>query len=430
MNERSRIRNFSIIAHIDHGKSTLADRMLEVTGTIAVRDQRAQVLDAMDLERERGITIKAHPVTMRYRARDGQDYQFNLIDTPGHVDFSYEVARSLAACEGALLVVDATQGVQAQTVANTHLAAELNLEIIPVLNKIDVAGADCEGVAHQIEDVLTIPMDGGLRVSAKTGVGVEEAMEAIVRRIPPPRASLVETTRALVFDSSFDAFRGVITVVRVFDGELTAGDRIRLMSTGQDYEIKEVGRFCPKPVLTDRLRTGDVGYLIGNIRHPSEILIGDTVTRADRPASVPLPGFRKVHPMVFCGIYPVNSADYEKLKSSMERFALNDSSLQFQNESSSALGFGLRCGFLGLLHMEIVQERLRREYDLDIIGTYPGVVYRVFMSSGEMKEIDNPAFLPDPTRIARIEEPMIRAFLICMNDQIGDILHLVMDKRG
>jgi GTP-binding protein LepA len=430
MTEPSRIRNFSIIAHIDHGKSTLADRMLELTGTIAVRDRREQVLDAMDLERERGITIKAHPVTMRYQGPDGVEYQFNLIDTPGHVDFSYEVARSLAACEGALLVVDATQGVQAQTVANTHLATELNLVIIPVLNKIDVAGADVEGVSKQMEDVLAIPMDDALHVSAKTGLNVEALMRAIVERIPPPRASAPDGVRALVFDSAFDAYRGVVPVVRVFDGELVAGARIQMMSTGQEYEIKEVGRFHPKPQPTPKLAAGEVGYLVGNIRHPSEVRCGDTVTRADRPSAVALPGFRKVRPMVFCGLYPVDSADFEKLKSSIDRFALNDSALQYQPESSSALGFGLRCGFLGLLHMEIVQERLRREYELDIIGTYPGVVYRVHLVSGEMKEIDNPVLLPDPTRIVRIEEPVIQAFLICMNDQIGDILQLVMEKRG
>jgi GTP-binding protein LepA len=430
MPDLSLIRNFCIIAHIDHGKSTLADRMLELTGTIETRDRRDQVLDAMDLERERGITIKAHPVTMRHAARDGRVYAFNLIDTPGHVDFSYEVARSIYACEGALLVIDVSQGVEAQTVANTHLAAEHNLAIIPVLNKIDLPGANVGDVLRQLEDVLAIPADEALRVSAKTGEGVPELMEAIVARIPPPRAGRPAETRALVFDSTFDTFRGVVSYLRVFDGDLGAGDRIRLMSTGQDYEIKEVGTFRPKPVAVGRLGAGEVGYLIGNIRHPSEIRIGDTVTRADRLAAEPLPGFKKAHPMVFCGLYPVNSADFERLKASMEKFALNDSALVYQAESSLALGFGLRCGFLGLLHMEVVTERLRREYDLDIITTYPGVVFRVFLRDGTMQEIDNPALLPDVTRIERIEEPMIHAFVICHGEHIGDVMALVMDKRG
>jgi len=425
-----RIRNFCIIAHIDHGKSTLADRILERTGAIAARDQRAQVLDAMDLERERGITIKAHPVTMSYTARDGQTYRFNLIDTPGHVDFSYEVARSLSACEGALLVVDVTQGVEAQTVANTHLAAEQGLTILPVLNKTDLPGADIPGVCHQIEDLLAIPMEEHCEVSAKTGAGVPDLLEQIVSRIPPPRVPLPGQTRALVFDSTFDTFRGVVTYLRVTDGELRRGQRIRLMSNDREYELKEVGQFTPKPVARDVLAAGDVGYLIGNIKHPSEILIGDTVTRSDQPAAAPLPGFRKVQPMVFCGLYPVDSSDYEKLKASLEKFSLNDSSIIFQPESSSALGFGFRCGFLGLLHMEIVQERLRREYDVDIISTYPGVVYRVYLTDGTMKEVDNPVFLPDITRIDRIEEPIIVARIICRSEQIGDVMQLALDKRG
>lgn len=426
----SHIRNFCIIAHIDHGKSTLADRILELTGLLDRREHPDQVLDAMDLERERGITIKAHPVTMPYRSRDGRLFEFNLIDTPGHVDFSYEVARSIAACEGAILVVDATQGVEAQTVANTHLAVEHGLTIIPALNKIDLPGANIEETIRQIEDVLAIPMDDCLRISAKTGEGVPELMEAIVARIPPPRAAADPGMRALVFDSTFDAFRGVVSYIRVFEGDLGPGDRIRLMSTGAEYEVKEVGRFTPRPTPCDRLHAGAVGYLIGNIKHPSEIRIGDTVTRVDRPAAAPLPGFRKARPTVFCGLYPVNSADFEKLKASIERFSLNDSAIVFQPENSTALGFGLRCGFLGLLHMEIVQERLRREYDLDIISTYPGVVYRVHLTNGQMREVDNPAFLPDPTQIDHIEEPMIRAFIICPNENIGDVMQLVMDKRG
>ncbi len=425
-----RIRNFCIIAHIDHGKSTLADRLLELTGLISPRDAMPQVLDAMDLERERGITIKAHPVCMPYRARDGVEYWFHLIDTPGHVDFSYEVTRSMAACEGAILVVDATQGVEAQTVANTLLAMEYNLTIIPVLNKIDLPGADIDGVRRQIEEVLAIPADDALCASAKTGQGVPELVEEIVRRIPPPRAGRADTLRALVFDSTYDPYRGVVPYVRVVDGEIRPGSMIRLMSTGRDYEVKEVGQFSPKPVPKDVLGMGMVGYLVAGIRHPSEIRIGDTITDSRRPAGEPLPGFRRVRPMVFCGLYPVNSADYEKLKASLEKYSLNDSALEFQPESSSALGLGFRCGFLGLLHMEIVQERLRREYDCDLIATYPGVVYRVYLTNGEMREVDNPVHLPEPTRIERIEEPVIRARILSHSEHIGDVMQLILDKRG
>lgn len=427
---RERIRNFCIIAHIDHGKSTLADRLLERTGLISVRDAMPQVLDAMDLERERGITIKAHPVCMPYTAADGLSYQFHLIDTPGHVDFSYEVARSIAACEGALLVVDASQGVEAQTVANALLAMEHNLDLVPVLNKIDLPSADVAEVVRQIEEILAIPMDEPLCVSAKTGEGIEAVLEAIVRRIAPPRPGQPGQTRALVFDSTYDTFRGVVPYVRVVDGELRPGRSIRLMSTGADYEIKEVGQFVPKPSPRPSLPEGGVGYVIATIRHPSEVLIGDTMTDAGHPASAPLPGFRRIRPMVFCGLYPVNSADFEKLKASLERYALNDSALQYQPESSSALGLGFRCGFLGLLHMEIVQERLRREFDCDIIATYPGVVYRVHLTDGEVREIDNPVFLPDPTRIDYIEEPLIVARIICHNEHIGDMMQLIMNKRG
>nr|MBP7275776.1 translation elongation factor 4 [Kiritimatiellia bacterium] len=354
-----RIRNFCIIAHIDHGKTTLSDRLLELTGTIERREMADQVLDAMDLERERGITIKMHPVTMRYRAADGFEYQLNLIDTPGHVDFTYEVARSISACEGALLVVDATQGVEAQTVANTHLANAHNLTIIPVLNKVDLASANVAEVSRQIEEILAIPMDEAMHVSAKTGVGVPALLEAILQRIPPPAAGRADATRALVFDSTFDAYRGVVSYIRVVDGEIRAGQRIRLMSSGAEYDVKEVGQFRPAMSVRPALAAGEVGYLIGNIKHPSEILIGDTVTRSDRPSSEPLPGFKRIHPMVYCGLYPVNSSDFEKLKFSLEKYSLNDSAIVYQAESSSALGFGFRCGFLGLLHMEIVQERLR-----------------------------------------------------------------------
>ncbi len=430
MSDLSHIRNFCIIAHIDHGKSTLADRMLELTHTIDKRQFRDQVLDDMDLERERGITIKAHPVTMFYKARNGETYQFNLIDTPGHVDFSYEVSRSLSACEGALLVVDATQGVEAQTVAHTFLALEQNATLIPVLNKIDMPSANVAEVSKQVEDVLAIPMHESFQVSAKTGQGVEEVLEAIVRDIPPPKGEPEELTRALVFDSEYDTFRGVVVYVRVKDGDITAGNMIRLMGTGRDYEVKEVGRFSPQPVPTDTLRTGEVGYLMANIKVASEIRIGDTITKAKQPAQVALPGFREFRPMVFTGLYPVDGDDYEKLKASIDKLALNDSSFVYQAESSIALGFGFRCGFLGLLHMEIMQERLRREYGLNIIATYPGVIYRVYQRDGTMIEVDNPMRLPDPTKIERIEEPLVKSFIICHNENIGDILQLVMDRRG
>jgi GTP-binding protein LepA len=430
MSDLSHIRNFCIIAHIDHGKSTLADRILELTHTIDKRHFRDQVLDDMDLERERGITIKAHPVTMLYTARDGSQYHLNLIDTPGHVDFSYEVSRSLSACEGALLVVDATQGVEAQTVAHTFLATGQGVTLIPVLNKIDLPNSNPETAARQIEDILAIPMHDSFQVSAKTGEGVADVLEAIVQRIPPPVSTGDEGTRALVFDSEYDVFRGVIVYIRVVDGAIRAGDVIRLMGTGRDYEVKEVGVFTPKPLPTQTLDTGGVGYLVANIKNASEIRIGDTVTKANRPAKTALPGFKEFRPMVFTGLYPVDAGDYEKLKSGMEKLSLNDSSFVYQTESSVALGFGFRCGFLGLLHMEIVQERLRREYGLNIIATYPGVIYRVFQHGAEMIEIDNPIRLPDPTKIEHIEEPLVTAFIICHNEHIGDMLQLVMERRG
>ncbi|HBA86173.1 MAG TPA: elongation factor 4 [Verrucomicrobia bacterium] len=430
MSELIYTRNFCIIAHIDHGKSTLADRMLELTNTVEKRHLKEQLLDDMDLERERGITIKAHPVTMRYTARNGQLYRFNLIDTPGHVDFSYEVSRSLSACEGALLVVDVTQGVEAQTVAHTYLAMEQGVKIIPVLNKIDMQNANVEEVSKQIEDILAIPMHDCLKVSAKTGVGVADVLEAMVSMIPPPVSKYPDTTRALVFDSEYDAYRGGVVYVRMFDGSIRRGDRIRLIGTGRDYEVKEVGNFNPKPIPTDIMQAGEVGYLLANIKNASEIMVGDTITKPERPSNVPLPGFKEFHPMVFTGIYPIDGDDYDKLKASLEKLSLNDSSFMYQPESSVALGFGYRCGFLGLLHMEVVQERLRREYDLDIIATYPGVVYRVYLRDGTMQEIDNPVFMPDPTKIEKIEEPIVRAFIICQNENIGDMLQLIMDRRG
>lgn len=425
-----RIRNFSIIAHIDHGKTTLSDRLLELTESVALRDRRDQMLDDMDLERERGITIKAHPVTMKYQARDGQTYEFNFIDTPGHVDFSYEVSRSLAACEGALLVVDATQGVEAQTVAHAFLATANHIKIIPVLNKTDMAAADIATVEQQIEDIFAIPREECFHVSAKTGAGVAEVLEALVERIPPPASLHPGEVRGLVFDSEYDTFRGGVIYVRMFDGSIRRGDRIRLVGTGKDYEIKEVGIFIPKPVPVEALEAGQVGYLMANIKNTAEILVGDTITSARLPTTHLMTGFKAMHPMVFTGLYPIDSDDYEKLKYSLEKLALNDSSFQYQTESSVALGFGFRCGFLGLLHMEIVQERLRREYECDIIATYPGVVYRVRMNDGTKKDIDNPVFLPDPTEIEAIEEPVVKMFLICMGEQIGDMMKLVMDKRG
>ena len=426
----SRIRNFSIIAHIDHGKTTLSDRLLELTGAVAKRDQRDQLLDDMDLERERGITIKAHPVTMKYHAADGLDYEFNFIDTPGHVDFSYEVSRSLAACEGAILVVDSTQGVQAQTVAHAYLTDRMGLHMIPVLNKTDMPAADPDTVARQLEDLFAIPAEDCFHVSAKTGVGVPAVLEALVRQIPPPTSAYPSELRALVFDSEYDTFRGGIVYVRMFDGSIRKGDRIRLLGAEKDYEVQEVGIFDPRLRPVPSLSAGQVGYVMANIKHATEILVGDTLTSARSPTSHPLPGFKAMHPMVFTGLYPIDGDDYEKLKFSLEKLQLNDASFQFQAESSVALGFGFRCGFLGLLHMEIVQERLRREYACDIIATYPGVIYHVYLHDGTMKEVDNPVNLPDPTEIDRIEEPLVRAFLICMGDQIGDMMKLVMEKRG
>lgn len=428
-------RNFCIIAHIDHGKSTLADRMLELTHTVEDRLMREQLLDNMDLERERGITIKSHPVSMRYESEDGQLYEFNLIDTPGHVDFTYEVSRSMAACEGAILVVDAAQGVEAQTVANAYMAIDKNLEIIPVLNKVDLPNADVQKVANQIEDILGISTEDNLRISAKTGEGVRPVLEAIVRKIPPPKSSKLEDggevpPRALVFDSIYDAFRGVITYVRLFDGMLKVGDNVRLMAAGVVTQLKEVGIFSPQPLARKSLKAGQVGYLIGTLKSPSDIQIGDTVTLDKMAAEKPLPGFSPIKPMVFSGLYPVDTADYEKCRQSLEKLGLNDSAFTFHSESSTALGFGFRCGFLGLLHMEVIQERLRREFDLDIISTHPAVVYNVNLKNGERKEIDNPVFLPDPSQIDSIEEPMISAFVICMNEHIGDVLRLIMERRG
>jgi GTP-binding protein LepA len=423
------IRNFSIIAHIDHGKTTLSDRLLHRTGTIATRDMEAQLLDSMDLEKERGITIKAHPVTMRYTARNGETYELNLIDTPGHVDFSYEVSRSLSACEGALLVVDAAQGVEAQTVANVHLAMKQNLTIIPIINKIDLPHANVPETRKQLEDILAIPGDTAILASAKEGIGIDEILEAIIERIPAPKPTGAPSLQALGFDSLFDTYKGVITHVRVFNGELKAGMQVKLLHSGKTVEVKEVGSFNPKPYVREKLEVGETGYFTANIKSPKEVKMGDTVTDSRNPSPV-LAGFKEIHPMVFSGIYPINTGDYEHLKANMGKLQLNDSAFVYQAETSVALGFGFRCGFLGLLHLEIVQERLRREYGMDIIATYPSVVYRVTMNDGVVKQIDNPAFLPEPNYILKIEEPMVKAFVICPNENIGDMMALISERRG
>ena len=429
MTDPASIRNFCIIAHIDHGKSTLADRLLERTGALSKRELKEQFLDSMDLERERGITIKAHPVTMLYQARNGETYELNLIDTPGHVDFSYEVSRSLSACEGALLIVDAAQGVEAQTVANVHLAMKQNLAIIPVINKIDLPHANVPQTKQQLEDILAIPGDSAILASAKEGLGIDEILEAIVARIPPPRPTGASALQALVFDSYFDTYKGVVTHVRVFNGELKPGLQVKLLHSGKNVEVKEVGSFNPKPYVREKLEVGETGYITANIKSPQEVKMGDTITDA-RQSAPALPGFKEIHPMVFSGIYPINTADYEHLKANLAKLQLNDSAFVYQPETSVALGFGFRCGFLGLLHLEIVQERLRREYGMDIIATYPSVIYRVTQTDKSTKEVDNPAFLPEPNYIETIEEPMVKSFVICPNEYIGDMMALISEKRG
>jgi len=423
------IRNFSIIAHIDHGKTTLSDRLLHRTGTISDREMQEQLLDSMDLERERGITIKAHPVTMSYQAKNGETYELNLIDTPGHVDFAYEVSRSLSACEGALLIVDAAQGVEAQTVANVHLAMKQNLAIIPVINKIDLPHANVPLAKQQLEDILAIPADTALLASAKEGIGIDEILEAIITRVPAPKPTGARSLQALSFDSYFDTYKGVVTHVRVFNGELKAGILVKLLHSGKTVEVKEVGSFNPRPYVRERLEVGETGYITANIKSPLDVKLGDTLTDSRHPSPA-LAGFQVVHPMVFSGIYPINTADYEHLKANLAKLQLNDSAFVYQSESSVALGFGFRCGFLGLLHLEIVQERLRREYGMDIIATYPSVVYRVTLTDQTVKEIDNPAYLPEPNYIEKIEEPMVKAFVICPNEYIGDMMALISEKRG
>ena len=423
-------RNFSIIAHIDHGKTTLSDRLMQFTQTVAERDQQDQLLDAMDLERERGITIKSHPVTMSYKAKDGITYQLNLLDTPGHVDFSYEVSRSLAACEGALLIVDAAQGVEAQTMANLHLANEQELTIIPVINKIDLPSADLPSVHKQLEDIICIPAEEAIPASAKNGIGIEEILEAVVERIPPPIENEDKLLRASVFDSVFDPFRGVVSYVRVMSGKMKKGTRIKLFHTPKTYEIKEVGVFTPGMTKRDELVAGDVGYIIANMKSADEVKIGDTVTDNTHPCTEPLPGFKEIQPMVFSGIYPVDSSDFEALKLAMGKLQINDAAFTWASESSVALGFGFRCGFLGLLHMEIIQERLRREFNMDIISTYPSVIYEVTKTDGEKIIIDNPCLLPESQEVQEIREPIVRLFIMIPGDYIGEVMKLVMEKRG
>ena len=423
-------RNFSIIAHIDHGKTTLSDRLLEVTSTISERQKQDQLLDAMDLEREKGITIKSHPVAMSYKAKDGKTYRLNLLDTPGHVDFSYEVARSLAACEGAILMIDAAQGVEAQTMANLHLAMEQNLVIIPVLNKIDLPAADVEKCKHQLEDILAIPAEDAIPASAKNGIGIEDILEAVVTRIPAPTENPDKLLRASVFDSIYDSFRGVISYVRVFSGTIRKRQKIRLLHTNNVYEVKEVGVFTPKMTAREELIAGDVGYIIANMKSADEAKIGDTVTDATHPCPEPLPGYKEIQPMVFSGIYPVDNSDYEALKAAMGKLQINDAAFTYSSESSTALGFGFRCGFLGLLHMEIIQERLRREFNMDVISTYPSVIYQVTKTTGEELIVDNPSFLPEPQEIQEIREPMVQVYIMIPGEYIGDVMALVMEKRG
>jgi GTP-binding protein LepA len=428
--DREHIRNFSIIAHIDHGKSTLADRFLELTHTIPARELREQVLDDMDLERERGITIKAHPVRMMYEAADGRTYELNLIDTPGHVDFTYEVSRSLAACEGALLVIDAAQGIEAQTIANLHLASERGLEVIPVINKIDLPAADVAAVRKQIEEIIGLPGDEALACSAKSGEGVPPILEAVIARVPPPAADSSDELKALIFDCQFNSYRGAMSYVRVFSGRIARGTKMRMMSSGGTFDVVEVGIFRPAMTPVEALEAGDVGYIVAGIKEASDVRIGDTVTDDARPASTPLPGFKDVRPMVFSGLYPIEASDYEQLKDSLERLRLNDASFIYEPESSVALGFGFRCGFLGLLHLEVIFERIEREFGIPTISTNPSVIYRVLKTNGELVEIDNPIHWPDPAVIEAVEEPYILAYVIVPNENIGAVMQLGLERRG
>jgi GTP-binding protein LepA len=428
--ERELIRNFCIIAHIDHGKSTLADRMIEMTDTVALRDMEAQLLDNMDIERERGITIKSSAVRMFYTHKDGKRYMFNLIDTPGHVDFNYEVSRSLAACEGAVLVVDATQGIEAQTLANVYLALDNSLEIVPVINKIDLPSADAEHTKKEIEDVIGLPAEDAPCISAKTGLNVEQVLAAIVDMVPPPKGEINRPLKALIFDSVYDNYKGALSYVRVVDGIVKPGMRIRYMATGNEFEVTEVGVFSPSLQPIDALEAGEVGYISASIKNVRETKVGDTITDAQNPAAEPLPGYKQANPMVFCGIYPADGADYENLKDALDKLLLNDASLSYEPETSMALGFGFRCGFLGLLHMEIIQERLEREFDLDLVTTSPSVIYKVVKTNGEELMIDNPTNLPPAAEIAYMEEPMVRATIMSPSEYVGTIMELCQEKRG
>ncbi|WP_145023523.1 translation elongation factor 4 [Paenibacillus sp. Y412MC10] len=424
------IRNFSIIAHIDHGKSTLADRILEYTGALTSREMQDQVLDQMDLERERGITIKLQAVHLTYRADDGEEYLLNLIDTPGHVDFTYEVSRSLAACEGALLVVDAAQGIEAQTLANVYLALDNNLEILPVINKIDLPSADPERVKQEIEDVIGLDASDAVLASAKAGIGIKEILEQIVQQVPPPNGDPDQPLKALIFDSHYDPYKGVIVYVRVIDGSIKAGSKIKMMATDKTFEVIEVGAFKPRMTIVDELRVGDVGFIVAGIKHVGDTRVGDTVTDAKNPTLEALPGYRKINPMVYCGLYPIETSDYNDLREALEKLQLNDASLSFEPETSSALGFGFRCGFLGLLHMEIIQERIEREFNIPLITTAPSVIYRITLTNGDTIEIDNPSNYPEIGKIEYVEEPYVKAAIIVPNDYVGTIMELCQNKRG
>lgn len=427
---QSKIRNFSIIAHIDHGKSTLADRILEKTNALAQREMKAQLLDSMDLERERGITIKLNAVQLTYKAKDGEEYILHLIDTPGHVDFTYEVSRSLAACEGAILVVDAAQGIEAQTLANVYLALDNNLEILPVINKIDLPSADPERVRQEVEDVIGLDASEAVLASAKAGIGIEEILEQIVEKVPAPAGDSEEPLQCMIFDSLYDPYRGVIAYIRVVNGTVKVGDKVRMMATGKEFEVTEVGVFTPKTTQRKELTVGDVGFLAASIKNVGDTRVGDTITHAKRPAAEPLPGYRKLNPMVFCGLYPIDSARYNDLRDALEKLELNDSALEFEPETSQALGFGFRCGFLGLLHMEIIQERIEREFKIDLITTAPSVIYKVYLTNGEDMTVDNPSNMPDPQSIDRVEEPYVKASIMVPNDYVGAVMEICQGKRG
>ncbi|MEH6941191.1 translation elongation factor 4 [Bacillus sp. JJ722] len=430
LKRQSKIRNFSIIAHIDHGKSTLADRILEKTNALTQREMKAQLLDSMDLERERGITIKLNAVQLKYKASDGEEYIFHLIDTPGHVDFTYEVSRSLAACEGAVLVVDAAQGIEAQTLANVYLALDNNLEILPVINKIDLPSADPERVRNEVEEVIGLDASEAVLASAKAGIGIEDILEQVVLQVPPPEGDPEAPLKALIFDSLYDAYRGVVAYIRVVDGSIKPGDKIKMMATGKEFEVIEVGVFTPKSTLVDELNVGDVGFLTAAIKNVGDTRVGDTITNAKNGSNEALPGYRKLNPMVYCGLYPIDSARFNDLREALEKLQLNDSALQFEPETSQALGFGFRCGFLGLLHMEIIQERIEREFKIDLITTAPSVIYDVKMTDGSSVTVDNPSNMPDPQKIESVEEPYVKATMMAPKDYVGAIMEICQEKRG